>query len=654
MRLRNTAVATLLAFSLAVATFQLLPAKAAEASKSNVATTAIGSFHRPQWFNRRVSHWGEVDDAFIDYVIDVKPQQAQAGFFGPEYYSARGYMLEMGAQKNWAGIGGGRLDQEWWKGAIARAHASNIKVLGQFSMGMVYGEPTAGRGWFGYFDKQWEEAKLGPKPLKADGTPVTAIELMQHTGAERSVANLVIAKDYKVEGGAEYEGCPSNPYWRETLKRFVKAGIELGLDGFTIVFPHKANCTCEFCQLGFKKHLTERYSAAQIQEKFGIADVATHRFETLNGWFEPEDASPLRLEQLKWTQLMLRDCLKEVFLDYGRKLKPDLIVGQWNHTYRSSMAGPGQIPGTFAVLNADERGVLPTDLWAKDEDFVWYSIGARHLYYKPEAGEFGQFSLEHKYFREAGRGLPQAVKLDDGQNIRMYIAEAVAHGGFGYARGPNYRDPATQEAAKNYFAFLAKNEELYRPIESYADVALIYPRTAVHRGDKSALLDFKNLGRILTRAHVSFDVVIDEQLTPERKKKYRTLLYPQADKLTPEDAANIMALKREAIVDGPLELVSVLWQQPAKRRILLHLVNYKRDLAKVTPALSGAANERPVALTGINASIKLPRRSKVKSVTLLSPDGVHSPKVAFIQKGDTVTFTVGKVLVYSVVSVEFR
>jgi len=608
----------------------------------------------PLWFNRRASHWGEMDESFFDYLALVRPQQAQVGFFGPEYFSALGYMKEMGTPLLWAPIGGGRADREWWRPYIQKAHAQNIKILGQFSMGLVFGDAATNRGWFAYFDKYWDEATFGPKPRRADGTPLTAIELLQHTGPQRTVESLVRWQDYKVEGGSEYKGCPSNPYWRETLKRFVKAGIDMGLDGFNIVFPHKEECSCEYCQAGFKKHLRERYTPAQLQAKFGIADLATHHFDEINGWYEPEEASPLRLEALKFSQLLLWDCRREVFIDYGRKLKPDLIVGQWNHMYRSSMAGPGQIPGTFAVLNADERGVLPTELWAKDENFVWYSIGNRSLYYKPEDGEFAQFSLEHKYLREAGYGLPQAVKQDDGLTVRRYIAEAAAHGGFTYARGPNYKDPATPEIVKTYFDFLRRYEDLYRPIQSYADVALIYPRSAIRGGDKSAVMDFKNIGRILTRRHVSFDVVVDEMLTPQRRMQYRIVLQPQSNKLTAAEDAVLAPLQNESVADAPPEVISVVWRQAQQRRLLVHLVNYKRDNTPAQPPLQGAAIERPLPQENIKVHLKLPKGSKVRQVTLLSPDAPEPRKIAFKQAGGMVNFTVDKMLVYAVANIEMK
>jgi len=659
MKLKSVCVATIIAVmsatgALAAPQGPRTPAATAGSAVTDAEAARSVPVVSPHWFNRRCSHWGEVDESFFDYMAAVKPQQVQVGFFGPEYFSSLGYMKEMGTTALWAPLGGGRADREWWRPYIQKAHAQNTKVLGQFSLSLVYGDAATGRGWFGYFDKYWDEDALGPKPRRTDGTPLTALDLMQHSGTARTVQSLISDRTYKVEDGSEYDGCPSNPYWRETLKRFVKAGIDLGLDGFTVVFPHKENCTCEWCQAGFKKYLSDRYTAAEIQARFGIADLPAHRFEEINGWFEPAEATPLRLESLKFTELTLWDCRREVFIEYGRKVKPDLVVGQWNHIYRSSMTGPGQIAGTFQQLNADERCVLPTELWAKDEDFVWYSIGNWSLYYKPEADEFSQFSLEHKYLREAGYGLPQAVKRDDGQNLRVYIAEAVAHGGFAYARGPNYKDPATQEIVRTYFDFLRRYEELYRPLQSYADVAVVFPRSAIHRGDKSAILDFKNIGRILMRRHVSFDVVVDEMLTPLRRAQYRVLLQPQSGKLTSADTGALASLGNEGVVDAPPEVISVVWRQPRRHRLLVHLVNYKRDTTPTQPPLQGAAAERPLPQARIKMHLKLPRGSKASRITLLSPELPEARFIPFQQRGGFVECVVDQMLVYAVLKVDLK
>jgi hypothetical protein len=604
------------------------------------------------WFNRQCSHWGEIDDSFLDYMAVVKPQRVQVGFFGPEYYAALGYMKEKSTAALWTSLGGGPADREWWRRFIQKAHAQNVKVIGMFSLSLVFGDAEKSRGWFGYIDKYWDEAVLGPKLRNAQGAPITALDMMQIDAPQRTVGNLHSDRTYKIEDGTEYRGCPSNPYWRAALKRFVKAGIELGLDGFMVIFPSRGHCVCEYCQAGFKKYLSERYSPTELQAKFGIANLPTHHFATMDGWDAKGEASALSLEAVKFTQFTVWDCRREVFVEYGRTLKPDLLLGQWNHIYRGVDGGVGP-EGTFAQLDADERSVLPTELWAKDENWVWYSIGNWSLFYKPEAGEYSQFSLEHKYLREAGRGLPQAVKRDDGQNLRVYIAEAVAHGGFAYGRGPDYKDPATQEVVKTYFSFLRRYEDLYRPIQSYSDVALIFPRSAVHRGDTSAIPDFKNLGRILTRHHVPFDVVVDEMLTWQRLKKYRILLQPQSGSLTAEDSTILRALNLQSVVDAPAEVVSVIWQQPGQRRLLLHLVNYKRNSAP-GQAVSGAAAERPLPQQNIKVHLKLPAKAKVRRVTLLSPESPDPQTIAFKQDSSTVNCTVAEMLVYAVLNVELK
>ena len=85
----------------------------------------------------------------------------------------------------------------------------------------------------------------------------------------------------------------------------------------------------------------------------------------------PAKAGPLSLECLKFGQRMLYECEREVFIDYGRSLKPDLLLGQWNHLY-CYFCDPWH--ETFSQLNGDERCVLPDELWAKGEDWVMYSI----------------------------------------------------------------------------------------------------------------------------------------------------------------------------------------------------------------------------------------------------------------------------------------
>ena len=478
------------------------------------------------WFSRCCTHYGELDDSFGDYLTEVKPQVAVCGNFGPNYWAAVSYARQKGEAAFWTSLGGGPVDRDWWRKLISGAHRRGVKVIGMFSLTKVYGVPDEPAGVFRFLSSDWETATLGEKPFSEP------IDLMQReTGGE-----LWEEQIYRVEGGAEYWACPSNPAWREVLKRMVSAAIPLGLDGFIIIFPQRKDCVCQHCQAGFRAWLSSRYDADPLKKLFQIENVSQFAFKSINGWYEPEEADALALEALKFSQSTLKDCFDEVFVGHGRKIKPDLILGQWNHIYRSEYSGAGQQAGTLAQLNADERCVLPSDRWCAGEDFVWYSIGNWRMYLDPAQRGLADFLLERKYLYEASGGRPSSIKADDPVRVRLYIAEAVANGGFGYPRGPRYTDPLTRSAVKTYFSFLGKNQELYHPVETHSEAALVWNRRAVHAGKTGHIEDFKRLGVLLKKNHVLFDVLLDENIRAGRLAKYGVVFVPDAKGLAPEEA----------------------------------------------------------------------------------------------------------------------
>jgi len=654
------------------------------------ALAATGEPHQLYWFNRCCTQYGPVDDAFGEYLAAVQPQVAVCGYFGPDYYAAVSYARDKGEAELWTPLGGGPVDPAWWTAFIAKAHAHGVKVIGMFSLTGTYGDPEKPAGFFKFFDQQWNAAALGPKP------DAQATDLMQRDANGQPVSERV----YRIEDGSEYFLCPSNPAWRATMKAMVTAAIRRGVDGFIIVFPKRFDCVCEHCQNAYRKWLAERYTAQDLKQRLGIDDLATYRFQTINGWYEPQQASAYALECLRFSQSVLKDCFDDVFIEHGRKLKPELILGQWNHIYRSNYEGPGQLAGTFAQLNADERCVLATNRWGQGEDFVWYSIGNWSMYDKPEDGAYGEFVLERKYLYEAGGGKPSSIKADDGVRVRLYIAEAAANGGFGYPRGPAYDDPETQKIVKQYFDFLRKCESLYHPAATYAEAALVWNRRAVHRGDTLHTAAFKHLGMLLTKNHVLYDVMLDENLNAERLRKYRLVFLPDAADLTPEQRAAVDDFRRAggivvqvmrgeakpmegavAIPDEKLLAISApqyrdfekpldewlpepsastapdtvaltVFTQPSEGhpengRFVVHLVNYLRD-RKPQPGAKGAALEQPIAQDNIAVRLRLPQSVRAASVKLTSPETPSVVPLAFKQEERSVTFVVPRVLVYAV------
>ena len=618
------------------------------------------------WFNRYCTHFGKLDDGFLDYLVEVKPQVVQAGFFGPGYYSARAIALAKGEPEFWSGFGGGFVDLGWWRRFLRRAHAHGLRVQGMCSISLTDGDHEAGLGFFDYFDNRWDTELLGPRP------PGKAIDLMQ-----RDVNGEPITDPGGGPPGHRlYFGCPANPHWRTVMKAFVKVGIDLGLDGFAVILAHRRECACPYCQRAFRRFLGDRYTATALRERFGIADLQNHTFQTINGFYMPDEAGPLSLECLKFGQLMLYECEREVFIEYGRSLKPDLLLGQWNHLY-CWFCSPWN--DTFSQLNGDERCTLPDDLWARGEDWVMYSIGNSGGYWRPDEGAFAQFSLEHKYLREAGRGRPHAVKVDDGTRVRAYFGEAVAHGGFAYARGPGYRDPATRRIVKTYFDFLHRHEDLYHPIEGYAEVAVVFPRRSVHGGDTAPVAAFKRAGLWLSRNHFLFDVMLDSNLNAERLARYRVLVLPEKAVLAPDQQSVLRAWQRAgghlhhvpladadlrvsdlgargeasfSTITAPGSLLWTAWHQHDPRRLILHFVNYQRDL-QAAKKRQGADAECPAPETDIAVRLILPDGATVRRVTLLSPDTTNAANATpFSQERETLTFNVDRVVAYTVGVVE--
>ena len=107
--------------------------------------------------------------------------------------------------------------------------------------------------------------------------------------------------------------------------------------------------------------MKDRYSFRAILSPFGIDDVAEFRLDgklgKVVGWIDTGSPHPvnLQLEAMRFSQLSWKHHYDEVFVKTGRKLKPDLILGSWNH---------------LRFVGHHERNVMPEELWGRDEDLL--------------------------------------------------------------------------------------------------------------------------------------------------------------------------------------------------------------------------------------------------------------------------------------------
>src|SRR5262249_52543630 len=161
--------------------------------------------------------------------------------------------------------------------------------------------------------------------------------------------------------------------------------IRRGVDGFIINYLYRHDCLCEHCRSAFRGYLADRFGPAELRARFGIHDLASHRFGEIVSWHPAADTSPLRPEMLRFSQVTNKEAFDEAFVRYGRSLKPGLILAQWDHL------------GDLAQIDGDERCLLPAALWGRDESYLWYSTGGAANTTDLRRGVLGEATLQARY-----------------------------------------------------------------------------------------------------------------------------------------------------------------------------------------------------------------------------------------------------------------
>ena len=480
----------------------------------------------PFWANRILSYWTPYDtEHLLEHIERLEPQVLQIGHFGPLFYS-------MAHTESWDyfGMPVAGIDEgiSWWREFVASVQQRGISVVGLISLGFFFGDHGEPReGFFRFWDELWEESRLGPRPCDDCMSLVQVDEAGQRKCNPRGGETMTW-----------YSACLNNPDWIEAVKRMTTQAIEvIGLDGVNSLYNYVGGCCCEHCQEGLRRHLRERCGRREL-EAMGIDDIDAHVFERIPNYSQDGEPDPFELECLKFSSLSLKTTYDEIFVKHGRRLKPDLICAAWLHQSGDD---------TFGQLGNDERSALPSGVWARDEDYLWYCVG-RQEHTDFDKGYLADMTLESKYMRGAGGGMPFIPNRYDHRRLRLYAAESVASGGA--AIGWHWDTSKTYNASEmtsyidelgGYYRFCKRHEELYRATESYADTALVFSRSSVQSGYARFARSLRRLGRRLADGHVLFDIAIDDQLSDERCEQYRTMVFPDARFLGDDGLAMVRA-----------------------------------------------------------------------------------------------------------------
>jgi len=568
-------------------------------------------------FSRMLVHWRQyIDPGYLAFVEEAEPEVVQAGFYGVDFWALAHVPKDVkGTTAATHAVDGDlRASGRFLENLNQELHKRGVKVIGHIDTtyhvtGLIDGPEGPREGFFKFYNELWDEKELGPKPVK---DPLSLIQ-RKADGSPYFI---------KLDGFSPwpiYHGCLNNPDWRKVMKAFVKRGIERGVDGFAINYFYTNGCMCQHCVRGFKDHLRARYPAAELRKQFGIENLEKHKLAEINGWYKANEMTPLRLEGQRFSDISRKKAFDEIFIQYGRSLKPGLILAQWLHSYQP-------------MPRNDERFMLPPELWAKDEDYLWYCVG------KSEP------TLQLRYMRGAGGDRPFTVCHYENVKIRAAMAELAANGGAPMTRYANFNDPESRKELVRYLRFMKQHDGVYHASAMAGEAVLLHPRSQLQQGRfTDVLAAFYKVGERLLNDHVLFDVLPDDIATPEKLARYKRVFTTSS--VTELDGESYEGLSRFEAPAG----VRVSASNPQRGTIWdIHFVNYSRKEPSGKEAKGLIADENPTAVAGVTADLASPKGFSVRAIEWMTPESPALRQLDFEQVGNRVRFSAPGFLVYAV------
>ena len=581
---------------------------------------------QPLEFTTMIAHWANyAHEDYLPFVEEARPELVQVGFYGAHYWSLAHTKHGAGYPAHFPRIGLGQ-NRDWLSQLNQKLHLFDTLVVGHFNIEFLVGDPESDegpRGFFKFYRELWDEQALGPRPVD------DPLDLLEKNADGSPIRN----NSYSIGGMKEYWACLNNPHWRTVLKAWVRQGIGQGLDGFIINYFYRHNCLCDHCQSAFRDYLDDRFDAAKLKNQFGITGLAAHKFTEIGSWHDPENSTPFKREQLRFSQIAIKDCFDEVFVRYGRSLKPGLIVGQWNHL------------GNFGQINGDERCLLPAELWAKNEDYLWYSTGGSANYTDLKNNDLGEGTLQARYIRGASGEKPYTLGKYENTRTRASIAELAANGGVPMGFYTRFTDPGARKVITQYYQFIQRHDAIYRRNRSHAEAVLLFPRKSVHAGDVGPVEAFRQTGRALLDRHVLFDILPDDLATTARLSGY-SKVYKAGD--DPQEG--------QAKFSAPPN-IRVSASRPATGDALhLHLVNYNRtEPSQAKSPGGGIQDEKPISVKEFLCAVPIPAGNRLKDIRLFTPEKKNPVELrSDVRETGMVYFTIPEFLVYAVVELSLQ
>jgi hypothetical protein len=468
-----------------------------------------------------------------------------------------------------------------------------------------------------------------------------------------------------------YFMCHNNPEWQEFLKTRIKENIDGGADAIQIDEIEGTGGHldiagfCEYCLKGFRLYLGERYSAAELRDRFGIENIDSFDYRS---YLRANNANTVWEDP---NQDLLHEYLN---FQYSSRLTQinDLIK------YARDYAGRD------ILFSANVYGLSPNlQIYIPLLDFLVAEIPIGSL---PEGKQFARYLLSDAIDpSKPFIAFPDihnlaSLSADDWRLWRHWLAEAYACGAsfllpyqaYTYGGGA-FTLPAEKMA--DYTDFITAHADLYLNVTPPADVAVLYSLESTLL-DWSAWENYLNLGRVLQEVHVPFQVIFngDNQLFPtainsDTLAKYQILVIPPGHYF---DATTELLLEQYSQnggkiirLDTPAEISDIysliestgfsfklttdasgnlgITLNKKDNVLIAHIINYNYDYA--------AHDFTPEKNVTITFTLPADFLTGDKVLRLLSPDSPEKT-LDYTLEGNRLSFILPEVYIYSILLFE--